>query len=814
MLISYNWLKELLPDLKVTPLELAELLTLHSFETIISGAIAIDEKVTVAEIVSIEPHPNADRLKLVTINDGTNTIRVVCGATNYLLHDHVAYSPPGTKLKDEHGETFILKEVKIRGEESPGMLNSLRELGLGEAHIGLFILPKDTSVGTKLIDYMPNDTILESDIEPNRAHDCLSHTGIAREVAALLKLTVKEPATLDISLLKELSDWQVIIDSPNEVPRYFGALLAGAKVQASPLWLQTRLLTAGIRPINNVVDITNYVALEMGNPAHTFDADKLPGKTIRVRRAKDKEKLTTLDDIKHSLSPDNLVIDCNDTPVAVAGVMGGMESQVTNETKSIFLEVANFKPYVIYNSSIALKTISASSTRFSKGITPALIDSSSGRALKLLQEIADVEVIGQIDIYPKKVQQHTITFNPVLATKLAGAEINTNEAKDILTRLRCSINEDKNTWQVKVPFSRLDLVVENDLAEEVIRVYGLEKIKANQPIKQKIKQSMFNEHMQWREAVKDLLVALGMTETYNYSFADESILKLLGVKQSAKDRLTIINPRSPEQKYLRQSIIPQLINNLLTNKAELRKKFTNTNRSLFEVGIVFRSGSGGAVDNVIEEEHIAGALVSGITPVKDIVDNILGSFGITDAEFKTIIPTAIWGDTSTKIIYSEEKLGTIGTLNASSVIAAKIGLPISLFELNLNKLVAHAENKPPATITDTSVASDKPAQYKTINKYPPVYRDLSLIIDSRVRNEEVQEIIERVGGKHVFDVDLFDEYNAVYDSASTDYRPRKSLAFHIAYQSPDKTMTSEEVRQLHNKIVATLKSELSIKLRE
>ncbi len=811
MLISYNWLKELLPDLQATPSELAELLTMHSFETIISSTINIDGKVTVAEVVSIKSHLNADRLKLVTINDGTNEVRVVCGATNYTLHDHVAYSPPGTKLKDEQGKKFILKKAKIRGEESPGTLNSLRELGLGEAHTGLFILPKNTPVGTKLSDHIPNDTILEADIEPNRAHDCLSHTGIAREIAALLKLTVKEPDVLDLNTLKDISDWQVSIDSLNETPRYFGAVLTNAKVQDSPLWLQAKLFAVGIRPINNIVDVTNYVALEMGNPAHTFDADKLPSKNIGVRRAKDKEKLTTLDDTKHSLSPDNLIITCDNKPIAVAGVMGAMESQVTDKTTNIFLEVANFKPYLIYSSSVALKTISESSTRFSKGITPALVDSSSARALKLFQELADVNIVGKTDSYPKKAFERTITFNPLMATRVSGTSINIIKAKDILSRLRCTISEDENIWQVQVPLDRLDLLNENDLAEEIIRVYGLDKIKARKLDKEEIKKPALNEHIQWREVVKDLLVTLGMTETYNYSFADESIIKLLGVKQSAKDRLAIINPRSPEQKYLRQSIIPQLINNLLTNKAELRKKFSNTERSLFEVGIVFRAGSGGVVDNVIEEEYIAGALASSSVPVKDIIKNILEMFDITNAEFKTITPTAIWSDTSTEIIYSGEKLGTVGTLNSPSTVSDKLGLPISLFELNLNKLTAHAENQPPITTTD---ADTEPAQYKTINKYPPVYRDLSLILDTSVRNEEVQEIIERVGGKHVVDVDLFDEYNAASDSRSTDPQPRKSLAFHIAYQSPEKTMTSEEVQKLHNKIVSVLKSELSIKLRE
>ena len=804
MLISYNWLKELLPDLKANAHDLAELLTLHSFETVISGTIAIDEKVIVAQVVSIEPHPNADRLKLVTINNGAETIRVVCGATNYSLHDHVAYSPPGTKLKDEQGESFVLKKATIRGQESPGMLNSLRELGLGEAHTGLFILPKDTQVGAKLADYIPIDTILEPDIEPNRAHDCLSHKGVAQEIAALLNL----------NNLVELPDWKVTIEKPDETPRYFGALLTDAKVQASPIWLQARLLAAGIRPINNIVDVTNYVALEMGNPAHTFDADKLPGKTIGVRRAKQKEKLTTLDSVKHSLSSDNLIITANNTPAAIAGVMGGKASQVTENTISIFLEVANFKPYVIYNSSVALKSISESSTRFSKGITPALVDASAARALQLFQELADVKIIGQIDFYPKKAKRRTITFDPAIPTQLAGTHIKTNDAKNILTRLRCNIDEDKNTWQVKVPLDRLDLIYENDLAEEVIRVYGLEEIKASKPVKHKKKQAALSEHVQWREAIKDLLVTLGMTETYNYSFANESILKLLGAKQSAKDRLAIINPRSPEQKYLRRSIIPHLINNLLTNKAELRKKFTNTERALFEIGIVFRPGSGGAVANVIEEELIAGALVFGATPVKDIVENILESFGITNVEFKTVASTAIWGDTTTEIIYSEEKLGRMGTLNSSSTAAGKLGLPILLFELNLNKLISHAENKPPASITDMSITHDKSAQYKTINKYPSVYRDLSLIIDSNVRNEAVQEIIERVGGINVIDVDLFDEYNAASDSASTDPQPRKSLAFHIAYQSPDKTMTGEEVKKLHNKIISVLKSELAIDLRE
>lgn len=790
MLLSYNWLKELIPDLTASPKAVAELLTKHSFETVIKRQLKIDSQITVAQITKLEPHPNADRLQLATINNGQDTVTVVCGASNIEEGDIVPYSPPGATLRDEKGQSFKVKEATIRGQSSPGMLNSPRELGLGENHTGIYILPSDTPVGTKLSDHIPPDTILDADITPNRAHDCLSHIGLAREVAAILDLVVTEPKFPALKVAT-LAKWELDINIPNKVPRYLGAELTDVSINPSPLWLQAKLWSMGSKPINNVVDITNYVLFEYGNPIHAFDIAKLPGQKIGVRLAREKEFITTLDKNKRQLAPDNLIITSDDQPVAVAGVMGGASSEVRDNTDHLFLEVANFAPYTIQQSSTALKIETESSTRFKKGITPALVEPAASRTIQLLTKLAGAKLKGIIEYYPRPVTPPTISFNPKRVSKVSGKDIPDKQAQAILINLRCQVDSTNTPWTITPPVERLDLTGEHDLIEEIIRVTGLDTIAAKQPAI--VDQPPALSHQaQWREIIRDLLVSYGLTETYNYSFEDDKMLELLNVKIAAKQRLSLVNPVSPEQKYMRTTLLPRLMQNLLANKAQLKKKFSGTERDLFEISSTFLAGDTGLVSGVIEDEHVAGVLVgerATAVEVKSIIEAIMALMGIT---------------------HNPSDLYTITELESASKLRQKIGLAVFMFEFSLSKFIEHAELTP----NYTPSLSNQTVQYEAPSKYPPSYRDLSILIDPNVTIEQVQEIIERVGGDLVVDVDLFDVYDAAGDSAATDQAPRKSLAFHIAYQSPAKTLTDDEVGKLHNKIVSTLQAELHAQLRE
>jgi phenylalanyl-tRNA synthetase beta chain len=782
MRISYNWIKELVPDLWDSPKKVAELLTMHSFETEVIEEISIDPLVTVAKIIKIVPHPNADRLRLVTVDTGQIKPTVVCGAANISVGDVVPYSPEGTTLLDEEDKPFQLKKASIRGEESAGMLNSPRELGLGDWHGGIYLLPADVSVGASLADYITNDVILEADIEPNRAHDCLSHLGVAREIAALKQLKVKEPEVVEVSQDK-LSDWKLDIFSPTDTLRYKGTLFSGVVITSSPLWLQARLWAMGAKPINNIVDISNYVMFEMGNPTHAFDTAQLPDKEIGVRRAGAKETFVALDEETYDLNEDDLVVVSDNKPIALAGVMGGMDSAVTSSTKEILLETANFKPYLVQATSANKKIETESAMRFKKGISPDLVKHASERAAHLLIELANASAVGVIEHYPQPVEVNVISYDPKRVSGLAGMEIEDTEIQDALERIRCEVDTGSTNWKVTVPLDRIDLVGSHDLTEEIIRSIGLDKIEATDPTTAKTSVALPNK-VQWRESIRVLLVGRGFTETINYSFEDEKILQKLDKVPGPETRVKLTNPPAPERAFLRQSLVPQLVGNVVANKAEITKKFSNTEKSLFEIGHVFMVGEGGKVSGIIEKEYIAGVVVGDngpgvVTQVISQINELLGK-----------------GE-------DNKYMDSIKILSPDSSVSKKIGQTITYFELNLDELVGGAEVEPSFEL---KAPTDK-TQYMEPSKYPAVYRDLSLLVGLDVTIEQVQEIIERVGKDIVLDVDLFD----TYEPEGSD---KKGLAFHLAYQSDTKTLTDQEVVTAHNEIVATLQEELTAELRE
>jgi phenylalanyl-tRNA synthetase beta chain len=780
MLISYNWLRELVPALSLSPQAVAEQLTDHSFETAVSHSLVIDPRITVAKIIKLEPHPNADRLQLATVDLGQSKTTVVCGAANIKLHDLVPYAPLGANLMDHQGEKFTLQAATIRDVVSAGMLTSPRELGLGENHQGIYLLPPSTPIGTALSDHLPDDTILDADITPNRAHDCLSHIGIARDLAAILKLPAPIISTPPLPELTA-GDWRLDINLPTHVLRYIGLALDQVQVQPSPLWLQARLWALGSKPINNVVDVTNYVLFETGYPSHAFDSHQFSAPNIGVRFAQAGDSLTTLDNNDRPLVPENLMITSTGHPVAIAGVIGGQASEVTGNTSQILLETAVFHPYTIQQSAAAQKISTESSRRFSKGLTPVLVDSAASRAATLLREIAGARLINRVEYYPQPAEPRQVTLNLRRIFAVAGQTFTKKEIKDSLTRLRCQVKTGKN-WTVTIPPDRLDLSGEHDLAEEVIRLHGLQTIGSNPP--RLVQDGLpIPTAVQWREITRNTLVALGLTETYNYSFADLPLEQLVGESIDTA-AIPINNAIAPQQSLLRRTLLPRVVGNLLSYKSEWRSGFASKEAGLFEIGIAFHAGAGGVVRGVVEEEHVAIALIGEYAREKfarDIIANICRNVGV---------------------VQPPENIVTVITHPASSVIRRKFSLPTILIEINLSALITHSSTAP-----DYIPAVSGPiVSYRPASKFPPVYRDLSLLVESDITSDQIETVIRRVGGDKVTAVDLFDQYQPANSS-------QKGLAFHVAYQARDRTMNDAQVNSLHNNIIAALQKVINAQLR-
>ena len=591
------------------------------------------------------------------------------------------------------------------------------------------------------------DWVLDIDVLPNRAHDCLSHQEIAREIAILLKYPfelidyskkIKESSKSINDLVK------IEVKDSNLCPRYMARAIVDVKVGPSPEWVQERLKACGLKPINNIVDIANYVMLETGQPLHAFDADKLDQKTLIIRRAKKGEKIVSLDNEKYDLNEKILVIADAKKPVCIAGIKGGQGPEIDNKTTKIVLEAANFNSLIIRKASQQLKLRTDASWRFENELDPNLTEEID-MAAYLIQEIAQGKVLkGTIDIYPKKVYPKKIGLDIEKVHSLLGVKIPEKEIKSILTRLGFESKGNKKL-EVTIPTRRLDVSIPEDLIEEVGRIYGFEKIPSQLPSAALIPPKK-NEDLIYQNKVKDILTNLGFSEVYNYSLVSEKGVELL-------------NPISQDQKYMRASLMPLLIKNVKKNK-----KYFDQVR-LFEIGRVFQKDK----NKVIEEKKLGLVLFpANFYRLKGIIETLLNKLRISD----------IWyDDKSGKDIRAEIKVGNdlLGWINDDG------------FEIDFEKLVELATEE---------------RMYLQPSKYPSMIRDISLLVDQGTKVVEVLNLINAAGGPLVRDVDLFDMYEG---KEVTDNM--KSLAFHIIYQSDDHTLTDKEVNKLQDKIIKTLEEE-------
>jgi phenylalanyl-tRNA synthetase beta chain len=788
-----SWLKEYV-DIDIPPVDLAHRLTMAGAEVGAMETVGGWEHTVVGEVVAVEPHPQADRLRLATVNLGKESLTVVCGAPNVAAGQKVPFARVGAELTDpDSGKTVKLKKVKIRGVESAGMVCSERELGISDRHEGIMVLPPDAPVGISLSDYM-GDTILDLDITPNRP-DLLSVLGIAREVAALTGKRIT-PSDTSYEETGEPIDEKASVEiiDPDLCPRYCASLITDVKIGPSPPWMEQRLIAAGMRPINNIVDVTNYVMLEFGQPLHAFDFENIADRRIIVRRASD-EKMHTLDGTARDLSNDMLVIADGMGPVAVAGVMGGAESEVTEATTSILLESANFNPASIRRTSSAFKLRSEASLRFEKGLSPDLPLPALKRATQLIAELSGGRIArGVIDVYPGKQASKPVSLTARQVERILGVSIPIERITSILESLNFGCTQaGSEGLTVEIPYWRTDVGLAEDLVEEIARIIGYDELPTTLP-SGAMPEFEPDPIRTLKEQTRDILVGCGMQEVITYSLTSSGMLNKIAADPTP---LKVANPITLEQEYLRTTLQPGLLKTLSANE-----KHEEDAILLFEVGKVYLPRK----EDLPQEREMACGVLCGnrfghfwrsegelldFFDVKGIAETLIQHLGAT-AAFTPSDNKALTPGRQAAIVVESEKVGTVGELHPRVAENFDISTrPVCLFQIDLEKLL-------PATTT-------LPV-YHPIPRFPTSLRDIALVVDISTPAKDIVDIIQ--GFPLVAEANIFDVY--VGEQVP---RGKKSLAFRITYRSPERTLTDEEVNQVQQQILDRLAKDLGATLR-
>ncbi len=811
MFLSYNLLKQFC-EIKVSANKLAELLTAHSFEVEEVKKVGDGlDKVVVGEVLSVEKHANADRLNICKVKVSKEILQIICGAPNVEAGQKVPVALSGATLP--HG--MKIEKRKVRGVESNGMICAQDELGLGDDHEGIMVLDSDLKTGENLSKALGlKDYIIEVENKTitNRP-DLWGHLGVAREISAILNSKFKYK---DFIIKNKQGDkrLEVKIDDYKLCPRYLGVIIENIKLAPSPQWLKNRLWEFGIRSVNNVVDITNYVMVEIGQPMHAFDIDKLSGLSLVVRRAKKGEEILALDKEKYALDEKDLVIADKKGALAIAGVMGGELSAISNNTKSIILESANFEPINIRKTSTKLHLRSESSMRFEKGLDPHLAKTAISRAIELLIDIIpDIKINKIIDNKKFKLFNNRIKISLEEINNKTGINIAKKDAINILKRLGFEVGEKGKNFAIKVPSWRAtgDIKIAQDIIEEIVRVYGYNNIK---PVFPAVKMEVVENSPEKKiiEKSKDIFSKnLSMSEVYNYSFNGTEQLKKLGI--DCKNYIKLTNPASEKQNLMRQSLIPNLLNNIYRNI----KNFDDF--SLFEIGCVYLNKKGENKKTSNGEEFLPkqDKMLSGVLikkqlkeekifyKTKEIIKLYLKELGfynfqflqnITGREaerFNNLRDDFFHPTRSVLIKVNNKIIGIFGEMHPLILSRLDIKNRAGCFELNISLLSE--------LVTDNS-------QYKELFKFPAIERDFAFVLDKKILYNKFIEEIKAVSDL-VSRIELFD----VYDDEKILGKNKKSLAIHIDFRSPDKTLTSQEADIIQEKIIKKLAQKFGAKIR-
>jgi len=797
MNVTLNWLKNYI-DFELSASELADRLTMLGIEVeSVKHPGAELEGVVVGCVNTIKPHPNADKLVLCQVDIGkTEELQIVCGAPNVREGMHAPVATIGATLPIG----LTIKRAKLRGETSHGMLCSEKELALSEDAAGLMELSTDIPVGTSLPTALGlDDTVFELEITPNRP-DCLSLIGVAREIRAETGNPLKLPHidfNEDETDIREITS--VTIEAPDLCPRYAARVIRGVKVGQSPAWLQQRLESVGIGVINNIVDITNFVLMEYGQPLHAFDCHKLAENRIIVRRATAGENITTLDEMDRELTSDMLVIADAEKPVALAGVMGGYDSEITETTSDVLLESAYFNPSSIRATAKALGMSTEASYRFERGADPGIVLAALNRAAQLITELAGGSTCkGIVDVYPGQQPLTEIQLRPERVNFVLGTEIETVTMVEILKRLGFDVETSGRGQRVTVPTFRSDITREIDLIEEIARVYGYDNIPTTLP-KGDIPVPAPNPSAAVRKCIKHSLLAAGMMEAINYSFCDPNCFDKirLTADDPRREVLKLQNPLSPEMSGLRTTLLPSLLEN-----AQHNRNHQIDTIALFEIGNVFiRKGAEKEPERVTG--ILAGQVGEGVYSnpyrepdfydIKGLVERILEVCGIVDYTLeKTDAPTFHPGRNAA-VLSNNKRIGIFGEAHPEVLENYDLPYKAYLFDFDMEAL------------TDAAIFAKC---FEPISVYPKVERDLAIVVDQAVLSDMPTELIYKTGGELVESVRLFDVYEGEQVPEG-----KKSLAYAITYHSATETLTDKAVNALHSKVVKHLNQELGAELR-
>lgn len=801
MIVTYNWLKKFV-DFDYTPQQLCDRLTMVGLEVDsldeIGGGF---DSVIVARLDEVERHPDADRLTVCQVNNGTEIVQVVCGATNHKKGDLVALAQPGSVLPGD----FKIKKSKIRGQLSQGMLCSEKELALTDESPGIMILPEDLQLGQpvfaalKLKDYQ-----IEIGLTPNRP-DCLSVVGVAREVAAFcgqsLKLPVSQIDEIDESIDQQAS---VVIEDIDFCPRYAARMISGVRIGPSPDWLVRRLEAVGMRSINNVVDVTNYVMLELGHPLHAFDFKLLQDGRIVVKRATEGQQFTTLDNQQHTLVAEDLMICDGRRPVALAGVMGGLNSEVQDTTETILLEAAYFKPTVIRRTSKRHGLHTESSHRFERGADIDMIPVALARAASLIAELGQGEVLaGVIDNYPQPLATPVIILDAKKTEALLDIPVDCETLQSLLESigLQVTAGDTATSIKVQVPSFRPDLERDVDLIEEVARLYGYDRIPVTMPVGT-VDAQLPPLRQQVQNKLRNAMVSAGFSEAMNYSFiADNAITKLgISAEDQRSRQVKLLNPLSEDQAVMRTSLVPSLLETVSRNLA-----YRSLDLRLFELRPVFLTDA--SLDSY-EELYLTAVICGRREPegwaqsqasvdfydLKGLVEELLETFCICEVKFDpTDCEVYLHPGKACRIIKGNQTLGNIGELHPQVLTEFDIDQPVFLLEVNVENLLA---------------AAGQQQSFKPLSRFPDVLRDSALLLDDSVTAGQVMEIIERSKVKYFENAVLFDLYTGKGIPAG-----KKSLAVRVRYRDSAKTLTEAEVSKVHNKLINSLCRQLDAEIR-
>ncbi len=804
MQINLNWLKDFV-NIDLSPKELAELLTMNSLEveTVEPQGQGLHD-IVAARILDVRPHPDADRLSVCVVDTGDREVPVVCGAPNVEVGILSPLALPGTKLPNG----MVMEETRIRGQQSVGMLLAEDEMGLTDDHTGIAVLPSDTAPGTPIPSVLPvEDWVLEIGITPNRP-DCTSVIGVAREIAALTGQKLRQPPVEIVedypAAIQDLAG--VTVEDPIGCPRYSAGMICDVEMRPSPFWMRYRLHLCGMRGISNVVDITNYVLFEMGQPLHAFDYDRLQENRIVVRRAHEGEPFTTLDGKTHTLSPDHLMICDGSRAVGLAGIMGGLNSEIFAGSKNVLIESAYFDPITIRRGSKKLNILTEASYRFERGIDVENVTTALKRALYLMARYAGGKIAkGLIDIYPTPYQPKTIDLRVDKTSAFLGVELSPAKVAGYLESLELGTEKlDQNTLRVRPPAFRVDLTREADLMEEVARLEGYERIPVTSP---HVRPYVENETpvLFMSDRPREIMVGMGFEEILTYGFISPESYDLLDIEENSALRsfVRLLNPLSVDQSVMRTSLVPGLLGSVSANIAHGEEDL-----KLFEWGNVFVKQEGEELP--LEKPFLAAVMTGCAEPkswyraergldffdIKGVMETLLMGLRVKGVQFKRgKMPPYYHEEVSAILELDGAVFGHMGKISKKVIERFELkGDNVYLAEVDMEPLLGRILETP---------------DFETFSKFPIAYRDISLVLKKDVDSASIREIIAGEGGELIESVDLYD----VFEGGKMDVSER-AMTFRVCYRSKEETLDGREVNKLHESIINRIQEKTGGRLRE